>query len=73
VKHVVATPLDGAFSVKLVGRVPAGGSISLALPNGRLVSRGPRRAYTTVCGTRSLTILVAAKKPGAFGAAFATP
>jgi hypothetical protein len=72
-RHVVATPLDGSFSVKLVGQVPAGVSISLALPSGRLVSRGPRRAYTTVCGTRSLTVLVRAKKPGAFGAAYATP
>jgi hypothetical protein len=72
-KHVVATPLDGSFSVKLVGKVPAGVSIALALPSGRLVSQGQRRAYATVCGTHSLTILVRAKKPGAFNAVFATP
>jgi len=72
-KHVLQTPLDGSFSVKLVGHFPQGASISLVDPTGKVVATGLRRASTVICGTRSLSILVRAKKPGAFSATYATP
>ncbi|HST25125.1 MAG TPA: hypothetical protein VLJ76_03965 [Gaiellaceae bacterium] len=71
-KRVVGTPLDGSFSVKLTGKVPAGATISLAV-GGKVVAKGLRRASTVVCGARSLSILVRATKPGAFSATYATP
>jgi hypothetical protein len=73
VRRVVATPLDGSFSVKLT-REPKGASISLVdTKTGITVAHGARRAATTVCGQRSLTIVVKATSPGAFSATYARP
>jgi hypothetical protein len=72
-RRVIATPLDGSFSVKLV-RAPAGASISLVDPrSGKLIANGTRRVSTTVCGQRSLALVVRATKPGAFSATYAKP
>ena len=73
VRRVVATPLDGSFSVKLT-REPKGASISLVdTKTGVTVAHGLRRAATTVCGQRALTIVVKATSPGAFSATYARP
>jgi hypothetical protein len=73
VRHLIRTPLDGSFSVKLV-RAPAGASITLVDPRtGKVVAKGTRRASTVVCGRRSLTLVVRATKPGAFSATYAAP
>jgi hypothetical protein len=72
-QHVVQTPLDGSFSVKLV-RAPAGATMTLVDPgSGKVVARGARRASTVVCGTRTLAIVVKATKSGAFSATYAAP
>jgi hypothetical protein len=72
-RHVVQTPLDGSFSVKLV-RAPAGATITLVDPSsGKVVAKGARRASTVACGTRSLAIIVKATKSGAFSATYAAP
>jgi hypothetical protein len=73
VRHVIQTPLDGSFSVNL-GRAPAGASITLVdTRTGKLLARGARRASTTVCGQRALSLVVRAAKPGSFSATYATP
>jgi hypothetical protein len=72
-QHLLETPLDGSFSVKLV-RAPAGASITLVDPQSRkVVARGLRRASTVVCGQRSLVLVVRAAKPGVFSATYAAP
>ena len=72
-RRVVATPLDGSFSIKLT-RPPRGSSISIVDPKtGKVLAKGVRRAGTTVCGQRSLTVLVRGTKVGAFSATYATP
>jgi hypothetical protein len=72
-RRVIATPLDGSFSIKLT-RAPQGASISLVdTKTGKVVAKGARRAATTVCGRRSLTVLVRGAKTGAFSATYATP
>jgi hypothetical protein len=73
VRHLIQTPLDGSFSVKLV-RAPAGASITLVDPrSGKAVGKGTRRVSTVVCGQRSLSLVVRATKPGAFSATYAAP
>jgi hypothetical protein len=73
-RHAIATPLDGSFSIKLTGKVPQGASISLVdTRTGKVVARGARRVGATVCGQRSLTVLVRAARTGAFSATYATP
>jgi hypothetical protein len=73
VRRVVATPLDGSFSVKLT-REPRGASVSLVdTKSGVTIALGLRRAATTVCGQRALTIVVKATSPGAFSATYARP
>jgi hypothetical protein len=72
-RHVVATPLDGSFSVKLT-HAPRGASISLVdTRTGRVVAKGALRASFTVCGQRKLSVLVRATKTGVFSATYATP
>jgi hypothetical protein len=71
--HVVATPLDGSFSVKL-SRAPQGASVSLVdTRTGKLLAKGTRRISFTVCGQRKLSLLVRAAKTGVFSATYATP
>ena len=73
-RRVIATPLDGSFSVKLVGHAPQGASISIVdTRTGKLLVKGARRAGTTVCGLRKLTLVVRAAKTGSFSATYATP
>jgi hypothetical protein len=73
VKRVLASPLDGSFSIKLT-RAPAGASISLVdTKSGRVLAKGARRAGMLICGSRSLTVLVRAAKTGVFSATSATP
>jgi hypothetical protein len=73
VRHLIQTPLDGSFSVKLV-RAPAGASVTLVDPrSGKVVAKGTRRASTVVCGRRSLSLVVRAAKSGAFSATYAAP
>jgi hypothetical protein len=72
-RHVVATPLDGSFSVKLT-RAPQGASISLVdTKTGSVVAKGARRASFTVCGQRKLSVLIRGAKTGTFSATYATP
>jgi hypothetical protein len=72
-RHLIQTPLDGSFSVKLV-HPPAGVSITLVDPRtGKAVAKGSRRVSTVVCGRRSLSLVVRATKPGAFSATYAAP
>jgi hypothetical protein len=73
-RRIVQTPLDGSFSVKLVGGAPAGSSISLVDPrSGKVVAKGARRASTIVCGRRSLALVVRTTKSGTFSASYAAP
>jgi hypothetical protein len=73
-RRAIATPLDGSFSIKLTGSVPPSASISLVdTRTGKVMARGARRAATTVCGQRSLTVLIRATKAGAFSATYARP
>jgi hypothetical protein len=72
-RHVIQTALDGSMSVKLT-RAPKGATISIVDPaTGKALSSGARRASVTVCGKRTLTLLVRARGTGAFSAAFARP
>lgn len=73
VKRVVATPLDGSFSIKLTS-APKGAAISLVdTRTGHVLARGTRRVATTICGQRKLTVVVKAAAAGAFSATSATP
>jgi hypothetical protein len=72
-RHVIQTPLDGSMSVKLI-RVLKGTTISIVDPaTGKVLSSGARRASVTVCGKRTLTLVVRAKATGVFSATFARP
>jgi hypothetical protein len=71
-RRLVATPLDGIVSVRL-GRAPAGTTVRLESPTGAIL-RGPGKRFDyTVCGSRSLAVVVGSTRPGTFSATISKP
>jgi hypothetical protein len=71
-RRKIVTPLDGLVTVRL-GRAPVGATVAIESPT-RIVLRRPARRLTyTVCGSRSLVLVVRAGRPGTFSLAVSTP
>jgi hypothetical protein len=67
----IATPLDGTATATATG--PAGIRVAFANGRGSRRSANGRRASTTVCGVRTTTVTVRAKRAGRFALAYTTP
>lgn len=67
----IATPLDGTATATVAG--PAGARIAFAGGRGSRQSANGRSAATTVCGRRTTTVTLRAKRTGRFVLTYSTP
>src|SRR5262249_47341250 len=72
VRRRIATPLDGLVRVRL-GRAPFGTTVALESSAGVVLRKPGKRVTYTVCGSRSLVVVVRATPPGAFAVAGSKP
>jgi hypothetical protein len=73
VRTAISTPLDGDLTVRL-RRAPAGTTMSLSTPAGKIVVPGAHYVVSTnVCGRRVFVLTIRSKRPGRFSYSISTP